>query len=67
MCFIFVPAHVFRFVRFTCNELSCSMLRFLVTFLTDDTSRQITALAVLVASMTCIAEKDTDPLCYLYQ
>ena len=54
-------------MRFTCNELSCSMLRLLVTFLTDDTSQQITALAVLVASMKCVAEKEKDPLCYLHQ
>ena len=34
---------------------------------TDDTSQQITALAQLVASMKCTAERDTDRLCYLYQ
>ena len=35
---------------------------------TDDTSRQTTALASLVASMKCVAtSKDCDPLCYLYQ
>ena len=36
-------------------------------FYTDDTSRQITALMVLVTSMKCATEKDIDPLCYIYQ
>ena len=34
----------------------------------DDTSRQTTALAILVASMKCAgSNKDCDALCYIYQ
>ena len=34
----------------------------------DDASRQATAMAILVACMKCTSsEKDTNPLCYLYQ
>lgn len=36
-------------------------------FSVDDTSRQTTALGVLVACMKSTAEKDTDPLHYIYQ
>ena len=35
---------------------------------TDDTSKQISALAIMVACMKCsLSNKDCDPLCYLYQ
>ena len=32
----------------------------------DDTSRQVTAVKLLVAGMKCTDKKD-DPICYLYQ
>ena len=36
------------------------------TFITDDTSRQKTALELLIAGMKCM-HKDENPLYYLYQ
>lgn len=36
-------------------------------FSVDDTSRQTTALGVLVACMKSTADKDTNPLHYIYQ
>ena len=50
------------------NQLKCLQISIEIYCPTDDTSRQITALAILVASMKCtVPDKDCDALCYFYQ
>ena len=49
----------------TCLYMQMPHIYIFVYILADDTSRQTTAFAILVASMKCSADKD--PLCYIYQ